>query len=65
VPTYKVALLLFRSLGDLGEPAASELDRLALHRIEALHRRCYCEELLHSVSDVHVYWVSSMLNRQS
>ena len=36
MPNYQVALLLFRSLGDLGEPAASELDRLALHRIEAL-----------------------------
>ena len=36
MPNHQVALLLFRSLGDLGELAASELDRLALHRIEAL-----------------------------
>lgn len=36
MPNHQVALLLFRSLGDLGELAASELDRSALHRIEAL-----------------------------
>ena len=36
MPNCEVALLLFTNLGDLGELAASELDRLALHRIEAL-----------------------------
>ena len=36
MPSHQVAWLLFTSLGDLREPAASKLDRLALHRIEAL-----------------------------